>query len=143
MPADQTVHRLCRSFQQTEQRVSGRAETQKFCLTGSPPLPIVAPRCTSEYATKKYGEVSEWLKEHAWKVCIRVSVSRVRTPPSPPYFMKKPERKFRLFCCLPSASVCAASGDLRLHHGAAPVAWGLTELAFKTAIEGLLRVKAE
>ena len=69
--------------------MSGRAETQKFCLTGSPPLPIVAPRCTREYATKKYGEVSEWLKEHAWKVCIRVSVSRVRTPPSPPSFKEK------------------------------------------------------
>ncbi len=35
------------------------------------------------------GEVSEWLKEHAWKVCIRESVSRVRIPPSPPEFNKK------------------------------------------------------
>ncbi len=30
------------------------------------------------------GEVSEWLKEHAWKVCIRETVSRVRIPLSPP-----------------------------------------------------------
>jgi hypothetical protein len=30
------------------------------------------------------GEVSEWLKEHAWKVCIPERVSRVRIPPSPP-----------------------------------------------------------
>ncbi|OMH03763.1 hypothetical protein BW691_10235, partial [Escherichia coli] len=22
-------------------------------------------------AAKQFGEVSEWLKEHAWKVCIR------------------------------------------------------------------------
>jgi hypothetical protein len=29
------------------------------------------------------GEVSEWLKEHAWKVCILERVSRVRIPPSP------------------------------------------------------------
>jgi hypothetical protein len=29
------------------------------------------------------GEVSEWLKEHAWKVCIPERVSRVRIPPSP------------------------------------------------------------
>ena len=29
------------------------------------------------------GEVSEWLKEHAWKACVRVSVPRVRIPPSP------------------------------------------------------------
>jgi hypothetical protein len=32
------------------------------------------------------GEVSEWLKEHAWKVCIRSNVSRVRIPLSPPIF---------------------------------------------------------
>ncbi len=38
------------------------------------------------------------LKEHAWKVCIRESVSRVRIPPSPPYSTKKPELTFRLFC---------------------------------------------
>src|SRR5687768_5343455 len=31
-----------------------------------------------------YGDVSEWLKEHAWKVCIRETVSRVRISPSPP-----------------------------------------------------------
>jgi hypothetical protein len=29
------------------------------------------------------GEVSEWLKEHAWKVCIGETLSRVRIPPSP------------------------------------------------------------
>ncbi len=32
---------------------------------------------------KVEGEVSEWLKEHAWKVCILERVSRVRIPPSP------------------------------------------------------------
>ncbi len=31
-----------------------------------------------------FGEVSEWLKEHAWKACVRVTVPRVRIPPSPP-----------------------------------------------------------
>ena len=31
---------------------------------------------------KQYREVSEWLKEHAWKVCIRETVSRVRIPSS-------------------------------------------------------------
>src|SRR5690606_24730198 len=30
------------------------------------------------------GDVSEWLKEHAWKVCIWETVSRVRISPSPP-----------------------------------------------------------
>ena len=87
-----------RSFQQSEHGLSGRTKTQKLFLTGSAPLPIVAPRCSDDFATKKYGEVSEWLKEHAWKVCIRESVSRVRIPPSPPYSTKKPELTFRLFC---------------------------------------------
>ena len=29
------------------------------------------------------GEVAEWLKAHAWKACIRVTVSGVRIPSSP------------------------------------------------------------
>ena len=31
----------------------------------------------------KTGDLSEWLKEQAWKVCIRVTVSRVRISQSP------------------------------------------------------------
>ena len=31
------------------------------------------------------GDVSEWLKEHAWKACIWVTVSRVRIPASPSF----------------------------------------------------------
>ena len=39
-----------------------------------------------DFLTASYGEVSEWLKEHAWKVCKRLNTaSRVRIPPSPPY----------------------------------------------------------
>ncbi len=30
------------------------------------------------------GRVSEWPMEHAWKVCVRLSVPRVRIPPLPP-----------------------------------------------------------
>jgi hypothetical protein len=30
--------------------------------------------------------VSEWLKEHAWKACVGVTLPRVRIPPSPPQF---------------------------------------------------------
>ena len=30
------------------------------------------------------GGVAEWLKAHAWKVCMRETVSRVRIPPPPP-----------------------------------------------------------
>ena len=29
------------------------------------------------------GQVSEWLKEHAWKACVRFSVPWVRIPPCP------------------------------------------------------------
>ena len=31
------------------------------------------------------GEVSEWLKVHPWKGCVRESVPGVRIPPSPPF----------------------------------------------------------
>ena len=30
------------------------------------------------------GEVAEWLKAPAWKACLRVTVTRVRIPLSPP-----------------------------------------------------------
>jgi hypothetical protein len=33
-----------------------------------------------------YGQVAEWSKAHAWKVCRRETVSRVRIPVCPPYF---------------------------------------------------------
>ena len=33
------------------------------------------------------GEVAEWSKAHAWKVCRRETVSRVRIPVSPPEFL--------------------------------------------------------
>ncbi len=39
------------------------------------------------------GGVAEWLKAHAWKVCIRETVSRVRIPPPPPFsFRTKPSQ---------------------------------------------------
>jgi hypothetical protein len=30
------------------------------------------------------GEMSEWLKEHAWKACVGETLPRVRIPLSPP-----------------------------------------------------------
>ena len=39
-----------------------------------------------------YGEMSEWSKEHAWRACRRVSVSRVRIPVSPPVGSGGPRR---------------------------------------------------
>ncbi len=54
---------------------------QKICLTVLAQLPIVAPRCPpSGQAAKQYGEVSEWLKEHAWKVCIRQRIGGSNPP---------------------------------------------------------------
>ena len=39
----------------------------------------------------KDGEVAEWLKAHAWKVCLRETVTRVRIPLSPPTFIEIPK----------------------------------------------------
>ena len=46
----------------------------------------------------RWGEVAEWSKAHAWKVCRRETVSRVRIPLSPPiqrlkclFSLKKPK----------------------------------------------------
>ena len=36
------------------------------------------------------GEVSEWLKEHAWKACVWVTAPRVQIPPSPPLHLEHP-----------------------------------------------------
>ena len=53
----------------------------KICLTDLAHLPIVAPRCPPRgQAAKQYGEVSEWLKEHAWKVCIRQRIGGSNPP---------------------------------------------------------------
>ncbi len=37
----------------------------------------------SRFRCFQSGEVSEWLKEHAWKACVGVTLPRVRIPPSP------------------------------------------------------------
>ncbi len=47
-------------------------------------------RLDGHQLSSRSGEVSERLKEHAWKVCIRETVSRVRIPPSPPDPYKAP-----------------------------------------------------
>ena len=49
-------------------------------------------KCGKMVAT---GEVSEWLKEHAWKACMRATVSGVRIPISSPEF---PHEGDFLFC---------------------------------------------
>lgn len=43
--------------------------------------------------------MSEWLKEHAWKVCKRETVSRVRIPSSLQYIIEVQPRQRRGFLC--------------------------------------------
>src|SRR6185503_5640078 len=38
----------------------------------------------SQVVDSKNGEMSEWLKEHAWKACVGETLPRVRIPLSPP-----------------------------------------------------------
>ena len=46
------------------------------------------PRGETGRREGKDGEVAEWLKAHAWKVCLRETVTRVRIPLSPPIFIE-------------------------------------------------------
>lgn len=48
-----------------------------------PPLDI--PKAIS--LNRHNGAVAEWSKAHAWKVCRRETVSRVRIPVAPPPFL--------------------------------------------------------
>ena len=47
------------------------------------------------YVENISGQVAEWLKAHAWKVCIRETVSRVRIPPCPPFLFPRDEAQPR------------------------------------------------
>ena len=61
-----------------------------FCFLPTPdlfPVPYsLFPPCYTDYHCGS-GEVSEWLKEHAWKACSREIVTWVRIPPSPPTYL--------------------------------------------------------
>ena len=56
----------------------------------SAPTPL-ARRAPSPYDTP-HGQVAEWSKAHAWKVCRRGTVSRVRIPLCPPSQVTKSDR---------------------------------------------------
>ena len=49
-----------------------------------PDVKPVAKPANAHYQRGSRGQVAEWLKAHAWKVCIPATVSRVRIPPCPP-----------------------------------------------------------
>src|SRR5215469_14822151 len=48
----------------------------------------LAARGGAVYSRETEGQVAEWLKAHAWKVCNGESRSRVRIPLCPPYYPK-------------------------------------------------------
>ena len=59
-----------------------------FCAAAS--MPFFEQQPARWDIERQFGEVAEWLKAHAWKVCIRSNVSRVRIPLSPPNTQKAP-----------------------------------------------------
>jgi hypothetical protein len=69
--------------------VSARAIGQSTKLEWRAFAAIVPPLRAGLPAQAR-GRVAERLKAHAWKVCIRESVSRVRIPPLPPYVIENP-----------------------------------------------------
>ena len=76
MPNRSSLHRSRQEVVQSKEYP--RHETAQ-CLAAASRFGIVQSRAKSAI-----GEVAEWLKAHAWKVCRRDTVSRVRIPPSPP-----------------------------------------------------------
>ena len=60
------------------------------------------------------GEMSEWLKEHAWKACVGETLPRVRIPLSPPIYLFNDLADFGYFTPLACQRV---SGMLNWHPG--------------------------
>ena len=58
-------------------------------------FPYISAR-SRQQRERQYGEVSEWLKEHAWKVCIRQRIGG-SNPPLTAIFRKELVRKYGLF----------------------------------------------
>ena len=55
-------------------------QKRKIVLDPFQPTPYSSAPLTQRGLTKKCGEVSEWLKEHAWKVCIRQRIGGSNPP---------------------------------------------------------------
>lgn len=51
--------------------------------------------CTLRFV-KSFGELAEWLKAHAWKACLVVTLTGVRIPHSPQGFLDKTKSKLTL-----------------------------------------------
>ena len=57
---------------------------RKFRAAAPKEMHLPNPRGETGRRECKDGEVAEWLKAHAWKVCLRETVTRVQIPLSPP-----------------------------------------------------------
>ena len=71
-----------------------RAIFSKSLLTSGHDFPKLAPVPARQ--ERQFGEVSEWLKEHAWKVCIRQRIGG-SNPPLTAIFKEELVRKYGLF----------------------------------------------
>src|SRR3569833_2108678 len=69
------------------------------------------------------GEVAEWLKAHAWKACIRETVSRDRIPLSPPLHSE-------LISLCPAGSAYSASVGTARDQSSVPVDWARASESF-------------
>jgi hypothetical protein len=72
-------------------------QTDRGDYSAAPPYRLMAPRNQENGSprrvsqcpgfarrARRYGGVAEWLKAHAWKACLRETVTWVRIPPPPP-----------------------------------------------------------
>jgi hypothetical protein len=57
-----------------------------------------APGGACGVRARRYGGVAEWLKAHAWKACLRETVTWVRIPPPPPPQNRTANAGSRRFC---------------------------------------------
>ena len=81
-------------------------------LALGPCLTIVAPlaKVAVDDPPSRRGGVAEWLKAHAWKVCIGETLSRVRIPLPPPYSSSRPFTRVLFSGALPLKTTNISSG---------------------------------
>ena len=92
---------LCRS-KSIRSELKRIDQKRKIVLDRFQSTPYSTAPLTHRGQRSKSGEVSEWLKEHAWKVCIRQRIGG-SNPPLTAIFKEEPELTFRLFFYLFSA----------------------------------------
>ena len=88
---------------------------RQFSVSGAPP-PVTTVVITS-------GEMSEWLKEHAWKACVGETLPRVRIPLSPPALPQSadpPGRSARSIAPRTSVPTCLGGLALGSSHRTVP-----------------------